>query len=122
MAGLHDADRRSAGAQGVQRSDGEMPHDRSFAAAIAHAAHVTDSVFVRQSADDGEDARPHVNVLMAIQMRDAKSRREYSLDLRAQLALDGNTILHVAYEFDIRTRKAHAGERALLDQRAMNVD
>src|SRR5947209_3772908 len=88
MAGFHDTDGRSAEAESVQCRDRESAAEPSPTAAITDAPHVTDAVFVRKAADDCEDVRPHVHVLMAVQVRHAKIRRQHALDLRAQFALD----------------------------------
>src|SRR5437588_12931808 len=92
-----------------------------LSAVIIQHAHVTDSVLLCQSVHDARDTRQLMKMLMPVQMRDAQSAREHTLDLQSHLSL------HIPSAREKKTQPVfrHAfagGERALLDQRQMNTD
>src|SRR5438132_12702174 len=64
-------------------------HQRTtpLTAAIVHHAHVTDSVLLCQSVHDAGNTRQLMKMLMPVQMRDAQSAREHTLDLQSHLSL-----------------------------------
>src|SRR5258707_15579077 len=109
MASLHDTDRRSTGTECIQRRDRDSPPDPSPPSPIVHAAHIADAVFVRQTHGDREHARPHVEVLMPVEVLHTQPGSEHMLDLRAQFAFDGSVVLSSEYETGVRLRKAHSG-------------
>src|ERR1051326_1156907 len=112
----------SAAAEAIQYGDRGAAQLARAAAAVVDATDVRDVVLLRQPLHDAKEARPHVQVLVAVHVRDVEAGAEHFLDLRAHLPLRIGT---AAAEQPARVIPRHerAGrERALLDQREVNAD
>src|SRR5919108_4664398 len=85
---------------GIRDTDGEVirsfrqaiqsKHRQTATAtsAIVDTADVSDAVRLREAHHDFENAREHVQMLMAVEVRDAKAAGQHLLDLRPELGLD----------------------------------
>src|SRR2546430_1224099 len=92
----------------------------TLSAAIIHDAHIPDSIFASQPLHDALDTRQLMEMLMAIEMRDAQPCGENALDLRAKFGF--HVLIRKQEPHPVAWHLFASRERALFDKREMHAD